>query len=138
MRRSACLPLLMGLCLLASPALADGYPAIPLLSGSKTVMDETIAYPTSGPAHVTAMIVTIAPGQKTQLHTHGVPMFAYVLEGEVTVGYEGHGERNYKQGESFLEAMNVVHAGTNPGSVPVKILAVYMGAEGAQDVIKAP
>jgi quercetin dioxygenase-like cupin family protein len=132
------LALLMALTPVASPALADGYPAVPLLSGSKTVMDEKIVYPTSGPAQVTAMIVTLAPGQKTQLHTHGVPLFAYVLEGEITVAYEGHGERSYKQGESFLEAMNIVHAGMNSGSVPVKLLAVYMGAEGSQDVIKAP
>ena len=32
--------------------------------------------------------------------------------------------------------MDVEHAGTNTGTVPVKILAVYMGADGAQDVIK--
>ncbi len=138
MRMSACLTMFMGLGLLASPAFADGYPAVPLFSGSKTVMDEPIVYPSSGPAHVTAMIVTIAPGQKTLLHKHGVPLFVHVLEGEVTVAYEGHGERSFKQGESFLEAMHVTHAGMNLGSVPVKLLAVYMGAEGSQDVIKVP
>lgn len=135
---SACLSALLGLGLLALPAWADGYPAVPLYSGGKTVMDEQIAYPATGPAHVNAMIVTIAPGQKTELHKHGVPLYVYVLEGDVTVAYEGHGERTYKQGESFLEAMNVAHKGLNNGSTPAKLLAVYIGAEGSQDVIKLP
>lgn len=117
-------------------ARADGYPAVPLFSGSKTVMDEEITWPTQGKAHVNALIVVLAPGETTVVHKHGVPTFIHILEGEVTVDYEGRGKRTYRQGESFLEAMNVDHAGTNTGQVPVKILAVYMGADGAQDVIK--
>ena len=120
----------------ASTALADGYPAIPLYSGNKTVMDEEIAYPAGGKAHVNAMVVVLAPGETTVVHKHGVPTFIHILEGEVTVDYDGRGKRTYRQGESFLEAMDVAHAGTNTGSVPVKILAVYMGADGAKDVIK--
>lgn len=123
---------------MAGPVLGDGYPAIPLFSGSKTVMDEDIAYPTSGQAHVNAMIVVLAPGERTVPHKHGVPTFIHILEGEVTVSYEGRGSRRFRQGESFLEAMDVVHSGKNTGTVPVKILAVYMGAEGAKDVIKTP
>jgi quercetin dioxygenase-like cupin family protein len=113
---------------------ADEYPAVPLLSGSRTVVGEDIVYPT-GKAVVTAMIVTLAPGEKTVVHRHGVPLFAYILDGEVTVDYGTHGSKTYKQGQSFLEAMHVEHAGHNSGGIPVKILAVYMGAEGAHDVI---
>lgn len=120
----------------AGLAQADGYPAIPLFSGNKTVMDEEIAYPTTGKAHVNALIVVLAPGEKTVLHKHGVPTFIHILEGEVTVDYGARGSRTFKQGESFLEAMDVVHAGANTGSIPVKILAVYMGADGASDVIR--
>lgn len=121
--------------LAAASALADGYPAIPLFSGDKTVMGEEIAYP-PGKAHVNALIVVLGPGEKTVLHKHGVPTFIHILEGEVTVDYGEKGKRTFRQGESFLEAMDVAHAGMNTGSVPVKILAVYMGAEGAKDVIK--
>ena len=120
----------------AGPVLADGYPAIPLYSGSKTVMDEEIAWPTTGRAHVNALVVVLAPGESTVVHKHGVPTFIHILEGEVTVDYAGHGKRTYRQGESFLEAMDVAHAGKNTGTVPVKILAVYMGADGASDVVK--
>ena len=64
-------------------------PATPLLSTGTTVVGETLHYPTNGPAHVTAAIVTLAPGGKTVLHRHGVPLFAYILEGELTVDYGG-------------------------------------------------
>lgn len=138
MKITTCLSAVAGLGLLALPAWADGYPAVPLFSGGKTVMDEQIVYPSGGAAKVNAMIVTIGPGQKTELHKHGVPLYVHVLEGDVTVAYEGHGERTYKQGETFLEAMNVAHAGMNLGSTPVKLLAVYISADGAQDVIKVP
>ena len=34
-----------------------------------------------------------------------------------------------------MEAMDVAHFGINNGKEPVKILAVYMGAKGAKNVI---
>jgi hypothetical protein len=34
-----------------------------------------------------------------------------------------------------MEAMDVAHYGINNGAQPVRILAVYMGATGAKDVI---
>ncbi len=110
------------------------YPAVPLLSTGKTIVGETIRYP-AGDAHVTAAIVTLAPGGRTILHKHGVPLFAYILAGELTVNYGTHGTRTYKQGQSFMEAMDVAHFGVNNGARPVRILAVYMGAAGAEDVV---
>jgi quercetin dioxygenase-like cupin family protein len=116
---------------------AAGYPAIPLLSTGTTVVGETIHYPTTGPAHVTAAIVTLAPGAKTIPHKHGVPLFAYILEGELTVDYGEHGKRTYRKGDAFMEAMDVAHFGMNPGAAPVRLIAVYMGAQGAKDLIAA-
>ena len=111
------------------------YPAAPLLSTETSILGETIHYPTSGPAHVTAAIVT--PGERTIMHKHGVPLFAYILDGELTVDYGTHGSRTYRQGQSFMEAMAVAHFGVNNGAQPVRLLAVYMGAKGAKDVIPA-
>ena len=111
------------------------YPAVPLLATGTSIVGETIRYPTTGPAHVTAAIVTLAPGAKTLVHKHGVPLFAYILEGELTVDYGAHGKRTYNAGQSFMEAMAVAHFGVNTGSQPVRILAVYMGAKRAKDVI---
>ena len=113
----------------------QGYPLVPLFSTGKTIVGEAIRYPTAGPANVTAAIVTVAVGAKTIMHEHGVPLFAYILDGELTVDYGSHGKRVYRQGEAFMEAMAVPHFGSNTGTQPVRILAVYMGAQGAQDTI---
>jgi quercetin dioxygenase-like cupin family protein len=108
----------------------------PLLASGETVLGETIVYP-SGTAKVTAAIVTVPPGGETGWHTHPVPLFAYILEGTLTVDYGAKGIRVYKAGDSVLEAMNTPHDGTNKGDVPVKLLAVYMGAEGAANAAPA-
>lgn len=124
-------------CALSHPVAAQdkGYPLEPLMSAGTSILGETIKYPTNGAANVTAAIVTIAPGAATIKHEHGVPMFAYLLDGELTVDYGTHGKRIYRKGDAFMEAMAVPHAGTNTGTVPVRILAVYMGAQGAKDTI---
>ncbi|MEQ1577370.1 MAG: cupin domain-containing protein [Hyphomicrobium sp.] len=101
-----------------------------LVSSGQTVAGETIAYPEGAPAQVTAVILTLQPGEKTGLHTHGVPTFGYVLEGELTVSYEGQGNRIYKAGDGVLEAMRIPHDGRNTGAGTMRILAVFMGAEG--------
>jgi quercetin dioxygenase-like cupin family protein len=113
----------------------QGYPAVPLLSTGVNIVGETISYPATGPARVTASIVTLAPGEQTIVHRHGVPLFAYILEGELTVDYGTHGTRTYRAGDAFMEAMAVAHFGRNTGTTPVRLLAVYMGAAGAEDVI---
>ena len=101
-----------------------------LVASGQTVTGETIVYPVKAPAKVTAIILTLQPGEETGRHTHGVPGFGYVLEGEVTVDYEGRDSRIYKAGDSVLETMSVVHNGRNTGQGPMRILAVFMGAEG--------
>jgi quercetin dioxygenase-like cupin family protein len=113
----------------------SGYPAVPLLSTATTVVGEPLRYPAPAAAKVTAAIVTVAPGDKTIVHKHGVPMFAYILGGELTVDYADHGKRTYRQGQAFVEAMDVAHFGVNSGAEPVRILVVYMGADGAENVI---
>jgi len=123
-------------CLVAPVTAADkGYPLVPLLSATISIVGEPIRYPTTGAAHVTAAIITLAPGGQTIEHEHGVPLFAYILDGELTVDYGTHGKRVYRQGQSFMEAMAVPHFGTNTGTTPARILAVYMGADGSKDTI---
>lgn len=147
MRRRTLIAALAALAALAAvPALAQSpapalppappppsYPAVPLLSTGTTIVGEKIRYP-SGDAHVTAAIVTLAPGARTVLHKHDVPLFAYILEGELTVDYGAHGKRTYTQGQSLMEAMAVPHFGVNTGDKTMRLIGVYMGADGADDV----
>jgi len=109
----------------------NGAASAPLLSTGTTALGETLHYPMSGPAHITAAIVTLAPGASTALHRHGVPMFAYILDGEITVDYGDRGKRTYHQGDAIMEAMDAAHFGADAGPQPVRILTVYMGADGA-------
>lgn len=100
----------------------------PIIASGETVLGQPIAYP-AGKAKVTAAIVEIPPGGSTGLHTHRVPLFAYMLEGEITIDYGSKGVRTYRSGEGFLEAMDWTHNGTNNGTVPARLVAVYIGAE---------
>jgi quercetin dioxygenase-like cupin family protein len=101
----------------------------PVLSSGQTIIGQPIAYPTGTPK-VTAAIVVVPPGKETGWHTHAIPLFAYILEGELSVDYGDKGIKIYKAGDGLLEAMNWPHNATNKGTTPVRILAVYMGAEG--------
>jgi quercetin dioxygenase-like cupin family protein len=108
-----------------------------VVSTATTVTGEPIRYPTGAPARVTAVEITLAPGQQTGWHMHPVPLFAYILEGELTVDYGAKGERTYRTGEGFMEAMNERHNGRNSGQGPVKILAVVIGEEGVRATLPA-
>jgi quercetin dioxygenase-like cupin family protein len=106
-----------------------GYPAQELLVTGTDVQDQPIVYP-AGKPKITSAIVTIQPGGEGQLHRHEVPMYAYVLQGAVTVDYGPHGTKVFKQGEAMMEAQNIPHQGMNKGTEPVALLVVYMGVEG--------
>jgi quercetin dioxygenase-like cupin family protein len=108
----------------------------PVLSASQTVIGEPLAYP-SGKAVVTAVVVTVPPGGETGWHRHPVPLFGYILEGSLEVDYGPHGKRSYKSGDGLLEAMGAPHNGRNLGAVPVRILAVYVGADGVANAAVA-
>jgi quercetin dioxygenase-like cupin family protein len=101
----------------------------PLLSSGATILDQPIAYP-EGTPKVTGAIVTIPPGGETGWHLHEVPLFAYILEGEITRDYGTKGTKVVKAGEGMLEAVDWAHNGMNKSDKPLRILAVYMGAEG--------
>jgi len=101
-----------------------------LLSTSETVVGETITYPVTAPATLSAAVVTLAPGEETGWHRHGVPVFGYILQGELTVDYGDKGTRNYQTGDGFAEAIDAPHNGHNTGKSPMRVLAVFMGMEG--------
>jgi quercetin dioxygenase-like cupin family protein len=107
-----------------------------LLSTGSTITGEPIQYP-SGNARVTAVEITLQPGQQTGWHQHPVPLFGYMLEGELTVDYGAKGKRIYRKGDSLLEAMNEAHNGRNTGKGPMRILAVFMGADGRPGTVTA-
>jgi quercetin dioxygenase-like cupin family protein len=101
-----------------------------LLQTGTTVVDQPIAAYPDGTPEVTSLILTIAPGGETGWHTHPVPLFVHVLEGEVTVDYGAKGVNTYSTGTTFMEAMDWPHNGMNRTDAPVRIFTVYIGEEG--------
>ena len=141
MRQPLLVLVLVLLAMLAPPARADDqaiqqYQTLltPLLKSGSDVLGQPLVFPAE-PADVTAAIVTVAPGAETGWHLHEVPLFAHILEGELTVDYGEKGTKIYRAGDSVLEAMNWPHNGTNTGNVPMKLLAVYMGGGGKANTV---
>jgi quercetin dioxygenase-like cupin family protein len=101
-----------------------------------TVLDQPIKYPVKKPAQVSSSIVQLEPGQETGWHRHKVPMYAYVLEGTITVEYDAGVVKEYPAGTALMEAQGVWHNGTNKGDVPVRILEVNIGAKGVKNTVE--
>jgi quercetin dioxygenase-like cupin family protein len=138
--RALAAPALFALGAATAMALAPSITFVPLLQTSKTVIDEPIVYPTSAPAKITAGYIDLPAGVSTGWHKHGIPLIGMVMEGELTVDYGNKGKRTYKPGEAFVEAINQTHQGTNTGTGTLRLLAIYIGAEGMPTSIpeKAP
>lgn len=96
-----------------------------VFAGDLTVADEKVSFPQNN-ASVHAIEITMEPGEVTGWHQHHAPLFAYILEGEITVTYEEIGKKVYSAGDGLLEAMDVTHRGENTGDAPAKILAVFL------------
>ena len=109
-----------------------------LLSTRQTILGQPVVYPTESPAKVAAAIITMQPGEETGWHQHDVPMFGYILEGEVTVDYGAKGTHVYRQGDALVEAIDVPHNGRNTGKGEARILSVFMGAEGVPNTEMLP
>ena len=106
-----------------------------LLETGETVIGQPLQYPGDGESKVTAMIVTLGPGEKTQVHKHPVPLFCYVISGEIEIEYDGKGTKRFAADDAFMEAIDWWHKGKNVGNVPARLLVVYMGSEKLPDVI---
>lgn len=109
----------------------------PLFATSETILGEPVTYP-AGKAKLTGAVIAMAPGQETGWHTHGVPLAGIVLEGELTVDYGEKGKRTYKEGDALVESMSTPHNGSNTGTGPMRLFALYIGAEGVPNALAAP
>jgi quercetin dioxygenase-like cupin family protein len=105
-----------------------------LLESDSTITGEAFAYP-AGRARISSARLTVPPGATVPLHLHPVPLFVYILQGEIIVDYGSRGTRTYRKGDAFVEAFEWPHHARNGGKGNVQILTVYAGAEGVQNAI---
>ncbi len=78
---------------------------------------------------ITAM-VTIQPGFKAGRHNHPGTVQAQVLEGEFMIQFDGQPEKIYKAGQSLEVPDKAIHNEGAVGSVPAKLIAVYVVEKG--------
>ncbi|MEE9339527.1 MAG: cupin domain-containing protein [Methylococcaceae bacterium] len=96
-----------------------------LLDTNHTILNQSLAYPESTPNIVTK-IITIPKHAETGFHTHDEILIGYVIQGEITVAYEDHGEKVYSKGDSLIEAIDILHNGMNHGNIDAKIFVVTL------------
>ena len=71
-------------------------------------------------------------------HTHFAEVYAFVLEGTMTLDVEGQPTRVVKAGDVFTIGQGVVHEGSNKSSSPVKLSVVFFAEKGKPLTTPAP
>ena len=102
----------------AQPIVLDG--------GPKTIIGQDFKYPSCTPL-IKAFDIVIPAGKQTSLHSHAIPLYAYIVSGELEVDYGSKGKRSFKAGSSYIEAIDWCHIGKSLNNQPVRIIGVYLG-----------
>ena len=107
---------------------------ITIVGAPKTTLGQDFKYPAGQPL-IEAFNIDIPVGKQTNLHKHLVPLYIYVVSGDLEVDYGSKGKKIYKPGTSYVEAIDWCHIGKVAGKKPVKVIGVYLG-EKTPDQIK--
>lgn len=113
----------------ADDPLPAGFKAEVLLKSGVTRDNEPIVYP-AGKPELISVIGTLEPGGRTARHEHPVPVYVYMLEGEIEVKSDGAESMRYKAGDVFIETQNRKHQAFNVASGTSKLLVVFVAEEG--------
>ena len=118
------------ICFLAKSQYNKGVLLEPVLKTDTTSIGQKIVYPQFDNDEVSIVKVTILPGKSTGWHKHTFPVFAYVLQGTLTVEVENKKALQFPKGSSFSEVINTLHNGENNGKDDVVLIAFFMGEKG--------
>ena len=125
MRSLALLVLFIGAAVTAA-ALADTAPPVvvkTLITTDKTVLGQPLVLPKRDPVLIVSTY-DIAPGARLPRHEHPFSRYAYVLQGDLTVEFDGGLQKQYHAVDVIVEAVGSWHFGMNPGKVPVRLLVI--------------
>ena len=118
---------LAGICLTAKSQYNKGVVLESVLKTDTTSIGQKIVYPTFANDEVSIVKVTLPPGKSTGWHKHFFPVFAYVLQGTLTVEVENKKTLQFPVNSSFSEVINTLHNGVNNGNEDVVLIAFFMG-----------
>jgi quercetin dioxygenase-like cupin family protein len=74
--------------------------------------------------------VELPPGSAEGPHTHFAEVFAFVLEGTISLEVEGKPTATLKAGDVFHIPAGKVHQGINNGSASAKLAVVFFAEKG--------
>ena len=101
-----------------------------ILKTDTTSIGQKIVYPDFKNDEVSIVKVILPPGKSTGWHKHVSPVFAYVLQGTLTVEVENRKTMQFPVNSSFSEVLNTLHNGVNNGNEDVILIAFFMGEKG--------
>ena len=128
--------------LLASSSFVQGGDYIDAVKAKKILVTTTAGngrkhlYIKSEHPEVTALTVEIPPGAETGWHLHTVPVYAYVLTGNLSVEISDGKTLAFKAGDAIVEVQNLAHNGRNLGNELVRLVVFYTGEEARPNVTK--
>ncbi len=79
---------------------------------------------------VITAIVVLQPGFKAGRHSHPGTAQAVVLEGEFMLAVDGQPEKTFKAGQSLEVPFKAIHNEGAVGSVPAKLISVFVVEKG--------
>ncbi len=100
----------------------------PILKTSESWNGAPVHYP-AGTPEISAFIVEVAPGAQTGWHSHPVPSFGMILEGELEVELKDGRKNVLKAGDAVVEVVDALHNGINKGARPMKLVVFYAGVK---------
>jgi quercetin dioxygenase-like cupin family protein len=74
--------------------------------------------------------VEFAPGAREAKHTHPGDLFAYLLEGTLSLDIEGTPARTVNPGDAFFVPAEKVHWAECSGKMPCKLLVTFVVEKG--------
>ena len=101
-----------------------------ILKTDTTSIGQRIVYPNFVNDEVSIVKVILPPGKSTGWHKHFFPVFAYVLQGTLTVEVEKMKALQFPVNSSFSEVVNTLHNGVNNGKEDVILIAFFLGEKG--------
>jgi quercetin dioxygenase-like cupin family protein len=76
------------------------------------------------------LLVELPPGAAEGKHTHPAEVFAFVLEGTISLENEGKPTATLKAGDVFHVLPGKIHQAINDGSVTARLAVVFVAEKG--------
>jgi quercetin dioxygenase-like cupin family protein len=79
-------------------------------------------FPKDDQLEARVLTATLQPGSTSPWHTHSAPVVVYVIEGTITLEFDGREPISKKAGEALLEPINVKLRAANNGQTPTRVV----------------